>query len=202
MTSGIYQFRNIFNGRLYIGQSKNIEKRRAAHKYAYSTSMPITRAIKKYGWENFEFKILILVDNQEDLDLYETKIIKLYDTRAPNGYNLKLGGGVGMHHSDTIEKIRLTKTGTVMSEKARQNMSEAGRNRVHKKGYKCKLSEQGLRRKSEALKGNTHTLGFKHSAESIEKMKIASMGRKISIETIQKRIETRKRNKLLKEQSK
>ncbi|KFZ26003.1 MAG: GIY-YIG catalytic domain protein [Candidatus Izimaplasma bacterium HR2] len=62
---GIYCFRNKTNGKRYIGQSINIEKRISnKHKYAFNNpknccyNTKFYQALRKYGLENFEIQIL------------------------------------------------------------------------------------------------------------------------------------------------
>lgn len=57
MTCGIYQIINNINGKGYIGQSKHIEKRWLSHKES-KKEYPLYKAFRKYGIENFTFKIL------------------------------------------------------------------------------------------------------------------------------------------------
>ena len=54
---GIYQITNKVNNKIYIGQSIDIERRWNQHKYGKG-SVVLMNAIKKYGLDNFEFKIL------------------------------------------------------------------------------------------------------------------------------------------------
>ena len=51
---GIYKIENLINHKVYIGQSIHIERRWKEH-CANSTSSVISKAIKKYGKENFSF---------------------------------------------------------------------------------------------------------------------------------------------------
>lgn len=99
MTIGIYLFTNKINGKQYVGQSMNIEHRYSEHKtrpYQKSSSMYNTafyQAIRKYGFDNFDFTI---VDSnksytREDLNRLEKYYIKKYDTYS-TGYNMSYGG--------------------------------------------------------------------------------------------------------------
>ena len=60
----IYKFTNKINGKVYIGQTNNIEKRKRGHKSesfnpnANGYNLPFHCAIRKYGWENFDFEII------------------------------------------------------------------------------------------------------------------------------------------------
>lgn len=53
---GIYKITNRINGKSYVGQSINMEKRFKEHLYKQDTY--IDRAIHKYGKDNFNFEIL------------------------------------------------------------------------------------------------------------------------------------------------
>lgn len=68
-------------------------------------------AMVKYGIENFTIQKIIEVPDAE-LDDYETKYIREYNTLRPNGYNLTSGGGHFKHHEATKQ---------LMSEKALAN---------------------------------------------------------------------------------
>ena len=95
---GIYKIQNLINGKVYIGQSINIERRFHQHKYDDSQNSVIHRAIKKYGIENFSFEV-IEECNYKDLDEREIFWIKYYNSsNKNNGYNLTLGGQRGQKY--------------------------------------------------------------------------------------------------------
>lgn len=56
LSVGIYMIENKINGKKYIGKSVRIETRFLEHKRA-KTDMAISKAIREYGVDNFEFKI-------------------------------------------------------------------------------------------------------------------------------------------------
>lgn len=57
--SGIYCFLNKLNNKRYIGQAKSIYRRFISHtKISSKHTQYFANAIKKYGWDNFEFIIL------------------------------------------------------------------------------------------------------------------------------------------------
>lgn len=61
---GIYLIKNRINGKCYVGQSRNIQRRWIAEKGAAfnpnvkAYNYPLSKAIRKYGVENFEFTVL------------------------------------------------------------------------------------------------------------------------------------------------
>lgn len=93
--TGVYRIVNSKNGKSYIGFSNDIEKRISDHKSrTYSEGKEydktLYRAIRKYGWESFEYEVL-LECSVEDLAKEEIRLISEYDT-FHNGYNETPGG--------------------------------------------------------------------------------------------------------------
>lgn len=89
---GVYKITNVKNGKMYIGQSFNIENRIRGHMQAINRAPedkrgqgPLYDDMKKYGVENFDVEILHLCDSR-DLDEWEERFIKMYDS-VTKGYN-------------------------------------------------------------------------------------------------------------------
>lgn len=89
MSIGIYKIENLLNNKVYIGQSIHIERRWQEHCSKTSQSL-ISKAIQKYGKENFSFQIVEEVDDITLLTELETKYIKTFNSLVPNGYNVVL----------------------------------------------------------------------------------------------------------------
>ena len=93
---GIYKIENKINGNCYIGQSINIQSRwNKERTAAFNTNnpaynYPLSKAIRKYGVENFSFEILEECEASE-LNEKERFYIAQYDSFF-NGYNQTLGG--------------------------------------------------------------------------------------------------------------
>ena len=93
---GIYKITNLINGKCYIGQSINIEKRWKDHQIVATNpndngyNYPLYKAIRKYGQENFSWEVIEECD-QNLLDEREVFWISYYDSYN-NGYNQTLGG--------------------------------------------------------------------------------------------------------------
>lgn len=109
---GIYMIKNKVNGKMYIGQSRNIRRRWLQHKTVYynknskAYNLPINSAIRKYGLKEFEFTILKECPINL-LDLYEVEYIKKYQTLInQNGYNISIGGN-NSNHFRTLNDIQL-----------------------------------------------------------------------------------------------
>jgi group I intron endonuclease len=67
----------------------------------------MARAIKKYGWDNFEHIIFAENLTVEEADKMEKLLIKFYNTQDPRyGYNISDGGGghTGVRHSEKTKR--------------------------------------------------------------------------------------------------
>lgn len=98
---GIYKITNTKNGKIYIGQSKDINRRWIEHKCYYksknhhSSSSYLYSSMRKYGIEFFSFEVIEEVEENE-LDAKEFFYINLYcSNQKENGYNLTNGGDKG-----------------------------------------------------------------------------------------------------------
>jgi len=108
----IYKATNKINGKSYIGQTinKNFDiyiKR--SHKKPSEYSKDINRvfhnAIRKYGWNNFEWEILEKCDSKNELNEMEFHYIKQYNTFfRMNGYNMTFGGEGGGNYTHLFGK--------------------------------------------------------------------------------------------------
>jgi len=108
----IYKCVNTVNGKVYVGFDSQWPNRQKKHKSKakHNSTFHFHKAIKKHGWENFEWSILYQSkDRQHTLKVMEPYFIKEYDS-FKWGYNSTLGGeGVfGLHRiqSDDEKKKR------------------------------------------------------------------------------------------------
>lgn len=107
---GIYKIENKVNGKVYIGQSIDIEKRWKCHTSYLNSGIHHNKHLQsawdKYGEENFEFKLVEECD-AENLNQKEIYWIDYYDSYInKNGYNLTFGGDGGRTiDQETIQKI-------------------------------------------------------------------------------------------------
>lgn len=104
MICGIYKITNTINNKCYIGQSKDIYRRWREEKTAVTNpadseyESPRSRAIRKYGLENFTFEILEEC-GVDQLNIREGYWAKHYNSYVPNGYNVAMCGENGFHLS-------------------------------------------------------------------------------------------------------
>jgi group I intron endonuclease len=89
----VYAHINKINGCAYIGISTKGEQRWSSTGNSYKGCTVFDRAIKKYGWDNFEHKILAKNVPKSDLQKREAFFIDLFDSEIPSnggtGYNMK-----------------------------------------------------------------------------------------------------------------
>lgn len=124
--------------------------------------------MRKYGIENFKFKILLKNIPIEQLDYYERLWIKKLNTLVPNGYNLSSGGGVlrgeenpmygkpspfkGIKNPEVSDKMKLFwKEHPERREEYSKRMS--GKNNPM---YGKHLSEESKKKISEKMKGENN----------------------------------------------
>lgn len=106
--SGVYKIENIITGDFYIGSSKDVKRRWAAHKcpssWKHLPNSPMYKDMQKYGIENFQLTILCEVE-PEQLTVMEQKMIQgLCPTyNKNNAYVI----GVRRGREDNIDYMRI-----------------------------------------------------------------------------------------------
>ena len=166
----LYQIKNLLNGKLYIGITKNPAKRWWTHQNC-SRKTAIASAIQKYGPSEFQFKILV-IGSRDYITKLESIIILNFNTKAPIGYNLT-DGGEGTHgYKPTKEATRKrleTCKGRKLSELHKQKIGRAHRGKFVSTETRNKIRRANLRRFS--------------NPEEIQKLSLAHLGKKTSKET-------------------
>jgi len=150
------------SGKSYIGQTKNLKKRSRDHQHNSSGCTLFLKAIKKYGWDNFNHEILKDNLTLDEANYWEEFYIDSHNTLSPHGYNLKNGGLNMTCSEETRKKMSVARKGTVCSQETKLKMSISFSGRNHSIETKNKMSES---RK-----------GFKHSEETKLKMSARRTG--------------------------
>jgi group I intron endonuclease len=96
----IYKFTNRANGKVYIGKTSTTpEKRALTHLKASKAKSPACifhKAIKKYGFDQFEQTVLASTTSSVEINDLETMFIKQFDCcvldSPDKGYNMTRGG--------------------------------------------------------------------------------------------------------------
>lgn len=106
----VYLITCIKSHKQYVGQTTlpRAEMREKQHyqKAIDGTSgcRALSDAIREHGIENFKFEVLLECNNdKETLNMFEIKMITLYNTLEPHGYNSTRGGSGGLK-SDAAKK--------------------------------------------------------------------------------------------------
>lgn len=171
----IYMYTNKINGKRYVGQAVNFNKRHNSHitssyneKAKYDYNVPFHNAIRKYGIENFKINILAEdIPTQEKMNEYEIFFIKRYDTLCKNGkgYNIASGGSNGNNFAGKTEEE--------MNE-IKNKIGEKSKGRTHSEETKTKMSK--------AHKGENNPNYGKHLSEATKQ----KMSKTKKVKTIHK----------------
>jgi len=169
----IYKATNKIDGKCYIGQTvKSLKHRIQRHiqRCKSNGNFYFHNALRKYGFDNFQWEILCECESKEEMDEMEFHYIKQYDSYN-NGYNMTWGGDKGTW-------------GWKPSKETKQKMSEAKKDYIpwNKSKTNC-YSEETKKKMSESQKGKVRYSKMKEkdirkvlNLYFIEKPKIKGVG--------------------------
>lgn len=168
------------SGKVYIGiTSKNPVKRWRGGS-GYSTNPYFSKAIKKYGWENFRHEIICTEMTKEEAEAKEIELIAFFrSAEHDKGYNIQNGGSSNGKHSEET--------------KAKIGRANKGRNQFM---YGKHHSEEAKRKIAE------HRIGTHLTEETKRKISIAHKGKKHSLEATEKRAKACQKKVICKELNK
>jgi group I intron endonuclease len=159
--------------KFYIGQTININNRWNRYKWIKKElcrQPHLFNALKKYGPENFEYEILDICYDQNELDDAEKYWIKYFNS-IENGYNIKDGGRCGCGITDIgrkklSEKTKLQWKNMTQEQKTYIKQMSIKSNTNKKASYESKLkmslSKKGIQ---------SWNKGIPQTKETIEKIK-------------------------------
>lgn len=168
----IYKITNLVNNKIYIGKQENLNE-------SYMGSgLLITRAIKKYGKENFSKEIICKCKTSDELNQKEIYWInKMKSTEKSIGYNITKGGDGGdtlSNHPNKekiIKQINITRRnrgigvgpknhnyGKKLSEETKKKISNKNKE-LYAKGIipRQRMTPDGKRRLAEYMKEHIYT---------------------------------------------
>lgn len=88
----IYVFGPSPEGKYYVGQTDDFERRIRSHENADGSSPRFHAAIQRFGWDAIPLKVVAEAHDQEEADRLEILNISKHNCLWPNGYNMTLGG--------------------------------------------------------------------------------------------------------------
>lgn len=147
------------NKRYYGITSKENPNDRWKNGKNYKNNIHFTRAIERYGWNNFTHDVLFENLTEEEAKLLEQCYIILYDTTNQNkGYNITLGGEGILGYRFTEEQIKMlseSKKGRIFTEEHRTKLSESKKGNKNP-NYGKHLTEETKKKLSEVNKGRNN----------------------------------------------
>ena len=160
--TGIYGLRNKTNGKWYVGQSFDVMYRWDHYRKLNCKNQPkLYKALKKYGYDNFE-KVLFETCEPVEwiLDYREMYWIRHLNSIA-NGYNLREGGSHGRHSEESKQKCRIASLGHKHTEETKNKLREIRKRQV--------ITDEHRKNLSIALTGK------KVSEETRQKLRLVAM---------------------------
>lgn len=146
----VYSHTNKVNGKVYIGLTSMKPEARWKNGIGYHSGTHFRNAIDKYGWDNFDHKIIKDNLTKDEAGYWEKYYISLYNSMDRHyGYNMSSGGENGGGHPQTEEtRKKISENGYHQgmkgkkhSEETKRKMSESRTGRRFSEESKRKISE-------------------------------------------------------------
>jgi len=164
------------SGKIYIGQSRNVDKRFKQYKNLQcKTQTVLINSLKKHGVDNHIFEIIEECEFEE-MNVRERHWQDHYNSLAPNGLNSMLAESYGKPRvvsEYTSKKLSEGKLGvknpmygTTKSEETRQKLSNRFKGRVFTEEWKAKILES-------KIKSGKHKHGRPMTDETKQMLKLA-----------------------------
>ena len=166
----IYKIVNTTNQHQYIGSTVNFDRRKKRHIYELNTKKHHSRHLQNawdfYGFDKFEFHILEIVENVNELINRETFYLQSLNPEYNTMRDIK--SHIGIKRSDeTRKKMSLAQLGKKHSEETKQKLREINTGKKH--------SEETIEKRILSLQSsNAWRIGVK-SVERSEKIKLSRL---------------------------
>jgi group I intron endonuclease len=165
----IYRITNLFNGKVYIGQTIRSAKWRFTRHLASARmgeKSLICNAIRKYGRENFDVRPIAYASTLKQLDVLEKeRIISEHASDRLYGYNIREGGNRGF-----------TNRGWKHTPEAILRIGAASKGNKYALGAKIPKSQEWREKVSKANRGSGHGRSKLTEEQVLEIRRLASLG--------------------------
>ena len=151
------------SNKVYIGITQQKIHKRFQNGMGYKHNKYFSKAIQKYGWNNFKHEILFDNLSKEEVFKKEIELIAYYKSNNREfGYNLSSGGEFNVPSEDGIKNLIKINTGKRLSKETKSKISQTQKGRIISNETKIKmsLSHKGLIR-SESHKINNAIAKYK-----------------------------------------
>lgn len=114
---GVYQIKNLFNGKIYIGSTLTSfiyrwRQHSSKLKLGKHENNHLQSSYNKYGESNFEYSVLYIGTSKDDIRSKEQELINSFDSCNHNkGYNLDFIVDRSIRSDGTKRKISLSRKG-------------------------------------------------------------------------------------------
>lgn len=172
--SAVYKIVNMVTKDCYVGSSKDVKRRWAAHQWLSvwkkHPNIPLYQDMQKYGVENFRFQILAPV-MPEYLKQVEQEFIEMlkpaYNDRKANGWDVERQKET---NRKSQRKYRQTEKGKETKKEYRQSDKAKEANRKSQRKYLNQLClYNGEELTLNALAGRFYRAGIKHPTSEAKK---------------------------------
>ena len=145
----VYSHTNKVNGKIYIGLTSMKPEERWKNGVGYHSGTHFRSAIDKYGWDNFEHRIIKDGLTEDEASYWEQYYISFYNsTDRRYGYNMSSGGENGGHPQTEETRKKISENGyhygmlgKKHSNEAKAKMSKSRTGRVFSDETKKKISD-------------------------------------------------------------
>lgn len=176
---------NKINGKRYVGITSKKPEYRWNNGKNYKGCTYFSRAIDKYGWDNFENIIVHKNLDVNEAKRIETMLILKYKTNdGDHGYNLNTGGHLMIPCADTRKRMSESAKGRIFSKSHRLKIGVANSKRVLSSNSRDKISSKMMGRMLNGSNPNAKCVINLNTLEVFDTFRNAAKKHNISETTI------------------